>query len=218
MITKDRILHTAVSKFNEKGYHSMTLTDVAHACEMSRGNLAYHYKNKDHILNDLVVRMVTEVRKIQNQRKDFPAFSNLSLDIRTCGILQERYKFIFRDTSVLEHKSVKKVMRIWSDVAIRRNKEAFAFGVDIGNMKEEAFDGLYAQLAVNAWMIAYYWVAQESIRIVEKYEDAEKMVWTTIIPHFTKKGMSSFNEYYGEQYLDKMGEPIHNYINLKELF
>lgn len=218
MLTKDRILQTAVSLFNEKGYHAMTLTDVAHACEMSRGNLAYHYKYKEHILNDLVVRMVKEVRLLQNQRKEYPAFSNLSLDIRTCGILQERYKFIFRDTSVLEHKSVKKVMRIWSAIAIRQNKEAFAFGVDIGNMKEEAFDGLYAQLAVNAWMIAYYWVAQQSIRFVQDNEQAEKMVWATIIPHFTEKGLNSFKEYYGEKYLEDMGEPIQTHMNLKELF
>ena len=218
MLTKDRILQTAVAHFNQRGYHSMTLTDIAHSCEMSRGNLAYHYKNKDHILNDLVVRMVREVRELQNQRKDFPAFSNLSLDVRTCGILQERYRFIFRDTSVLEHNTVKRVMKIWSEVSIRRNREAFGFGVDIGNMKPELFDGLYSQLAVNAWMVAYYWVAQQSIRIVDHQEEAEKMIWSTVIPHFTTKGMNSFEQFYGPNYLKQMGKPIEEYIDLKQLF
>lgn len=218
MATKNRILQTAVEHFNQRGYHSMTLTDVAHACEMSRGNLAYHYKNKDHILNDLVVRMVKEVRTLQNERKDFPAFSNLSLDVRTCGILQERYKFIFRDTSVLEHNSVKRVMKIWSEISIRKNKEAFAFGVDIGNMKAELFPGVYSQLAVNAWMVAYYWVAQQSIRIVGQEEEAEKMIWTTILPYFTEKGMNSFQQFYGKTYLKNMGSPIREYIDFKQLF
>ncbi len=218
MKTKKRILSTSIEQFNTHGYHQITLADIAKACEMSRGNLAYHYKNKIHILNDLVVRMVSEVRAIQDQRKDFPAFSNLSLDVRTCRILQDRYRFIFRDSSVLEHKHIRHVMKIWSEVSITRNKEAFAFGVSIGNLKPELFDGMYAQLAVNAWLVAYYWVSQETVRKVGSKEEAEKMIWSTIIPHFTDKGMQAFIQYYGKSYLQNIGRPINKEVKQNLLF
>lgn len=218
MKTKKRILSTSIEQFNKHGYHQITLADIAKACDMSRGNLAYHYKNKVHLLNDLVVRMVSEVRAIQDQRKDFPAFSNLSLDVRTCRILQGRYKFIFRDSSVLEHKHIRHVMKIWSEVSIARNKEAFAFGVSIGNLKPELFDGMYTQLAVNAWMVAYYWVSQETVRKVGRDEEAEKMIWSTIVPHFTDKGMQAFIQYYGKSYLANIGKPINQEVKQNLLF
>jgi len=208
MQRKDRILEKAIEVFNDRGYHAVTLTDVAHACEMSRGNLAYHFKYKKHILNDLIIKMVHEVRRIQLGRKDYPAFSNLSLDVRTCGTLQDKYRFIFRDSSVLEHNSIKRVMKIWSEISITRNLEAFAFGVEIGTMKPEPFGGLYHQLSVNAWMVAYYWVAQQSVRAVANYEEAEKMVWSTVIPHFTEKGLAAFQNIYGEDYFDQGGIPV----------
>jgi len=218
MTTKNRILTVSIQQFNLLGYHQVTLADIAKACDMSRGNLAYHYKNKVHILNDLVVRMVTEVRTIQDQRKGFPAFTNLTLDVRTCRILQGRYKFIFRDSSVLEHKHIRRVMNIWSEVSIQRNNEAFAFGVSIGNLRPELFNGMYAQLSINAWMVAYYWVSQETVRDIKKGEEAEKMIWATIIPHFTDKGLRAFEAYYGKSYMSKMGKPINKVVKQNLLF
>lgn len=216
--TKARILEVSIEQFNEKGFHQVTLADIAKSCLMSRGNLAYHYKAKINLLNDLVVRMVNEVREIQSNRKDYPAFSNLQLDVNSCRILQGRYKFMFRDSSVLEHKHIKKVLSIWSEVSIKRNKEAFAFGVSIGNLKPELFPGLYSQLAVNAWMVTFYWVAQESVRKVGALEEAEKMVWSTIIPHFTEKGLAVFKEFYGDQFLKEMGAPIEKELQEPRLF
>lgn len=218
MQTKVKILDRCVLAFNENGYHSFTISDLAQVCHMSRGNFAYHYKYKKHILNDLVIRMVREVQEIQIDRKNYPAFSNLSLDVKTCGILQDRYQFIFRDMSVLEDTSVQRVMKIWSEISIKRNMEAFLFAIDNGNMKPEAFKGLYYQLAVNAWMVAYYWLAQKSVRSVGKYEQAERMVWSTIMPHFTEKGLKAFHQFYGKTYLERKGAPIESYIKQTEIF
>jgi len=149
---------------------------------------------------------------------DLAAFSNLSLDIKTCGFLQKKYPFVFRDMSVLEHKAIKDVMTDWSQKTIKRNIGSFAFAIEIGNMKNEPFDGLYYQLAVNAWMISYYWVAQKAVRKVLKQDEAEKMIWCSIIPHFTEKGMQAFKSYYGNKYLDKIGKSYLNYIEQKQLF
>jgi len=218
MQKKNKILDVCVQAFNNRGYHACTISDLAQACNMSRGNFAYHYKYKKHILNDLVIRMVREVQEIQIKRKNYPAFSNLSLDVKTCGILQDRYQFIFRDMSVLEHTSVQRVMKIWSEISIKRNMEAFLFAIDNGNMKPEPFKGMYYQLAVNAWMVAYYWLAQKSVRTVGKYEQAERMVWSTIMPHFTEKGLNAFHQFYGKTYLERKGAPLESYIKQTAIF
>jgi len=218
MQTKQKILSKAIRLFNQKGFYAFTLSDIAQYCQMSRGNLAYHFKNKNEILEEVATAMLQYIVQIQIERKNYPAFSNLSLDVRTCGILQKKYPFVFRDMSVLEHNTIKKVMKDWSTKTIQNNVEAFAFAVEIGNMKNELYNGLYYQLAVNAWLITYYWVAQKAVRRITKQEEAEKMIWSTIIPHFTTKGIQAFKSFYGKKYLDNIGKPLKTYIKQKKLF
>lgn len=218
MKTRERIISVVIDAFNEKGYHHYSLADLAQICSMSRGNLAYHYKYKEDILDDISVRMVRDIGRFLRKRKDYPAFHNLNLDIRTCRFLQEKYPFVFRDMSILEHASIKEVMTKWSKEVIKRNLDAFAHGIKIGNVKPEPNDGLYYQLAVNAWLITYNWLAQQHIREIGKQEEADIMVWSTILPHFTKKGKGEFLNYYGQDFLSKLGIPIQQYIDLKHLF
>jgi len=167
---------------------------------MSRGNLTYHYKNKEDILADIALEVSEEINRFKAERKNYPAFSNLNLDIKICGKLQENYPFIFRDMNVLENPQINTVMKSWSESSIDQNMAAFKFGLEIGNLKEESLEGLYYQLAVNTWMVTFYWISQKSVREVQSLESAERMVWTTIYPHFTDKGKQAFHGYFGEDY------------------
>lgn len=216
MKKRELILTQVADAFNSKGYHAYSLSDLAELCGMSRGNLAYHYKYKEDILDDISVKMRKTIKRYQNKRVDFPAFYNLSLDIRTCRSLQRSFPFVFRDMSVLEHNSIKVVMSSWTKEVIKRNLNTFAYGIDIGNVKPEPYKGLYYQLSLNAWLLTYYWVAQESVREIGK-EQIEVTVWSTIYPHFTEKGMNEFQEYYGEDFLSKSGISIENYLNVQHL-
>ncbi len=218
MKTRERIISAVLEGFNDKGYHALSVTDLAQLCNMSRGNLAYHYKYKEDILDDISVKMVKDISRFLKKRKDYPAFHNLNLDIRTCRFLQEKYPFVFRDMSVLEHSSIKEVLTKWSKEVIKRNLDAFAYGIKIGNVKPEPYAGLYYQLSVNAWLITYNWLAQEQVREIGLNEEAHTMVWSTIIPHFTEKGLQEFLNYYGDDFISNFGIPIQQYIDLKHLF
>ncbi len=218
MKTRERIISSVISAFNEKGYHSFSLADLAQKCNMSRGNLAYHYKYKEDILDDISVKMVRDINRFLKKRMDYPAFYNLNLDIRTCRFLQEKYPFVFRDMTILEHDSIKEVLTKWSKEVIKRNLNAFAYGIEIGNVKPEPYEGLYYQLSVNAWLITYNWLAQQYVRQIGDLEKAERMVWSTIIPHFTEKGMEAFLAYYGKDFVSNFGIPIKQYMELKHLF
>jgi len=217
MKTRERIIAAIIAAFNEGGYHGYSLTDLAAICKMSRGNLAYHYKNKEAILDDISIRMKKDVNRFRARRKDFIAFYNLSLDIRTCRSLQKWYPFVFRDMSVLGHASIKDVLSDWSKEVIKSNLNAFAYGIKVGNVKAEPYEGLYYQLSVNAWLITYYWISQKEVRDLHHKEDAERMVWSAIIPHFTDKGRGEFIEFYGDNDKLQFGIPIKQYMDLQHL-
>ncbi len=62
--TKERILSTAQSLFNSEGEPEVTPADIAHELEISPGNLYYHYKGKEPIIQALFDRFDEEIRMV----------------------------------------------------------------------------------------------------------------------------------------------------------
>ena len=53
-LTKREIVAEASKQFLEKGYSNTTISSIAQALGMSKGNLTFYYKSKEHLLAELV--------------------------------------------------------------------------------------------------------------------------------------------------------------------
>lgn len=100
MKTKNRILHTALELFNEKGLNEVTLRGIALSTGMSQGNLNYHFRTKSEIVSALYYNLVEEMdealKKItQNQ----PVFSLMFESSLVSMNILFKYKFIAQDLS-----------------------------------------------------------------------------------------------------------------------
>lgn len=60
MSTKNRILDTALELFNAKGVHSVGVREIARALAISPGNLQYHFRRKEDLVEALIERMHLE--------------------------------------------------------------------------------------------------------------------------------------------------------------
>ncbi len=206
--TKAVILETARKKFNQYGYEAISVLEIAKDLGMTRGNLAYHFKNKEALLSALAEEMWNRLNKDRLQSRNFPSFQNLHLEITSLYQIQKDYAFIYLNSHILNHPKIKKKFRAETKRAIADNKAIIAFSIRNGNMNKEPFPGIYNNLAFVTWMLTFYWFSQKIILGEKKEADCEKMIWSTLLPHFTDKGLTAFKSFFGKKYLSSLGKPF----------
>ena len=217
MNTKDKIIKHSIAKFNESGYGAVSLFELAQNLGISRGNLTYHFKDKEMLLKAILNEMWEKIEAQRTKSRMLPSFENLNNEVKLYFKFQKKYAFIFMDSQVLKLPFINKKFKEMSQQTILDNKAAIAFAIQLGNMKPEPFPGIYNNIAIMTWMLSFYWQAQSVIRGGAKETDGEKIIWSLLIPHFTDKGIKSFRNYFGDQYYQELGEPfeldINNYMS-----
>ncbi|MBT8220012.1 MAG: hypothetical protein KJP00_09310, partial [Bacteroidia bacterium] len=53
-----------------------------------------------------------------------------------------------------------------------------------------------------------YWLSQQISRGQKPVADAEKVIWSLVLPHMTEKGLASFKQHYGLAFYNQLGEPF----------
>ena len=205
METKQRILDKAIQTFNEHGYGAVNLFELAKSLDMSRGNMTYHFKDKEALLKDITDQLWQKLAKVRLE-KSIPSFQNLHNDAQLYYKLQKEYSFIFHDNQVLKHELVASKMKALCQKMIKDIEVAIAFSIQLGNVKPEPVPGVYKNLSVSTWMLMFFWPSQQNIRGRDTGEDGEKVIWSLLLPHLTEKGLASFKKFFGDEYLSSMGE------------
>lgn len=207
--TKQKIIQKAVALFNEKGFASVTLFEIAGTLKMTRGNLTYHFKNKDLLLKAIAEELWLKMEAERSKVRLLPSFENLHNEIHLYYRIQKEYAFIFLDYHVLNHPIIKQKFHELTVQGIKEVEATIAFAISIGNMRPEPYEGIYHNLAFTTWMVYFYWLNQQMIRgevIGENGEDSAKKIWSMLLPHLTKKGLKAFRKFFGENYLRQLGK------------
>jgi AcrR family transcriptional regulator len=208
MSTKEKIIQAATEVFNKQGFLAATLQDVANHLGISRGNLQYHFKDKEALLSAIVDEMWAKMAVGRVKSRAHPTFANLHNEVQLYYQVQKAYAFIFLDTHVLTHPVLRARFRAMTEQTIADNKAALAFAIQTGNLKPEAHPGTYHNIAFITWMLTFYWLSQQIIRGEKTREDGEKLIWSMLLPHFTAKGVQAFKRFFGEDYFNSLGDPF----------
>lgn len=201
-------MQAATKAFNEKGYGTVNLKELAQRMGISRGNLAYHFKDKELLLAAIVEEMWQKIREEKLKTKQALSFKNLRSLTQLYYTFQQEYSFIFLDTHVTNHPIVKAQFQEMVEQSIGDFEDIIAFGIQAGNMKEEQLSGTYKNLAFTVWMLGFYWLSQQITRGDKTIADAEKVIWSLVIPHMTEKGLTAFKQFYGANFYEALGSPF----------
>jgi AcrR family transcriptional regulator len=99
--TRDRILQSSLRLFNDAGAASVSTNRIAAELEISAGNLYYHFKNKEQIVEVLVRRFEQRLAPIDSGARSIKAVDDLWLALHLTFEAIHDYRFVFRDADYL---------------------------------------------------------------------------------------------------------------------
>lgn len=206
MTTKEKILNTSIQLFNKKGVNNITLRDIAEEVGISTGNLAYHFKNKDVIIEEAFHQMVKERNQLFTGVRQIPTMEQIYNEVYPAIELGKKYLFFNLDTVHIlrNYPTIAALHRQYLEESRQYIKAVLDYSVGSGNMKPEAMEGEYDRLATTIWLLHNFWLTQMAIRgkKCKSVEELRQTVWDLIIPKLTEKGVQNYQKIY------KKGEKV----------
>jgi AcrR family transcriptional regulator len=157
--TRMRILAACRSLFNERGPGEVTTAQIAAAVGINEGNLYYHFKRKEQILEALFEQYEANLREVASANRDYVEDPQRHGEyLRGWFNLMWEWRFFYRDIGLIArhapslHSQVQELSD-YGQAQVRLMLETQARAGLIAAPPEEI-----DRLVVNAWIIATYWI------------------------------------------------------------
>jgi len=163
--TRQRILDRSLAMFNERGEPRVTTNHIADELEISPGNLYYHFRNKDDIIEQLFVRYEQRMDEALTPPDDrLPGLEDIWIQLHRVFECIWDYRFLYRD--LLEILSRNRRLRVRFARILRRADER-ARTVMRGLAQAGVIRASAAEIeaaATNLLVLATFWLNYAAIR------------------------------------------------------
>jgi AcrR family transcriptional regulator len=174
--TRERILELSLRLFNEFGEPNITTTVIADEMNISPGNLYYHFRNKDDIVNSLFAQFETEIgRMLSMPEGRRPNMEDVWLYLHFSFELVWRYRFFYRDLNDLLSRNRKLELHFKQILA---HKIKVAKELCLGLREDQAMEANDMEieaLATNIVVVGTYWLSYEYVRNPRRYTEQQAM-------------------------------------------
>lgn len=197
--TKQKIVDASKELFNEQGYSQVTIRMIAMKLGISSGNLNYHFKKREDILEYLYFEMVVDFdQRIDNLSEIDISFPQILKDIQTSMERMLKYKFIWTDLfNIL--KANDKISAHFNTVYPRRiSGNVFLFDrlQEMQFMRSASFPEEYQILAERMVNFGDTWIYTSEVynrRSSQKQLESQvNAMLAMIYPYLTRKGIQAF--------------------------
>ncbi len=195
--TKTKILSASVKMFNKHGIANVRLQHIADECEISVGNLAYHFKNKEAIVEYVYDHIFDEFSDILSDYLLLENFQGIDDTISQYYLFFQKYKFYFIDMFEIE-RNYPEIIKKWHHYINRmlmQIKGRIDFDIQRGMLVPQS-EEMNELLANNIWMSIIFWLPQRILRGLSIEEKTFKeAVWSQMTPYLTDRGEEEFVVY-----------------------
>jgi AcrR family transcriptional regulator len=175
--TRERILELALRLCNEYGEPNVNTTIIAEEMNISPGNLYYHFKNKEDIINNVFQQFEREIDKLltipTSTDGRLPNVEDAWLFLHVLFELIWKYRFFYRDLNNLLINNRTFELRFKS---LLTQKVKMAHWLADGLSRQGALEATKAEidaLATNMVVVATYWLSYEYVLNPRRFSEPE---------------------------------------------
>ncbi|MEK7751856.1 MAG: TetR/AcrR family transcriptional regulator [Acidobacteriota bacterium] len=171
--TRERIIETSLGLFNRFGEPNVTTTVISDEMNISPGNLYYHFRNKDEIIEEIFRAFEREIEDtLAAPQQRAPDVEDTWLFLHILFELIWKYRFLYRDLNDLlsRNRTVEIHFRRILDHSVRTATLLCEGMVGVGQMRAERHE--IEALATNMVLVSTYWLSYEYVRDPRKPVEA----------------------------------------------
>ena len=163
--TRERILEASLRLFNEQGEPNITTNHIADELEISPGNLYYHFRNKDDIIEHLFGQYEERIdRALLQPQGRLPNLEDIWLQLHLIYECIWEYRFLYRD--LVDILSRNRKLRLHFGRILKRateNAQDVMRGLVQAGVMRASADEIQAT-ATNILVIATFWLNYSAVR------------------------------------------------------
>lgn len=194
--TKLRILEVSRILFNEEGLSSTRLQQIADACKISVGNLAYHFSTKEVIAEKLIEQASEELMHLLKNYGKAPSMEDISMFIHQYLLISFKYSFLIKGSIELKNK-FSESHRLITSLLKKCRLQLFE---RLNWMKEKSLLIMQTDtkvLSFNLWVLLnygsfYFEMDDESSN--DSLIRAEIHIWQYLFGHLTETGIKQVSD------------------------
>ncbi len=197
LTTKQRILKVSEKLFFEQGIANVRLQQIADHSKLSIGNLAYHFKNKETIVQEVYKELLSELSALHSGNTDFTGLAGCEKYFSDMFKFQQENGFYLNNFWEIErtYPQIKKSWQSISNVMLSQLRKRIAANVESGNLKEEEFEGAHELLANTILLGINYRIPQQILRGKTYRQKAYKnFLWSLLYPYLTARGKREYKK------------------------
>jgi AcrR family transcriptional regulator len=164
--TREIILDTSLELFNSLGLSQVTLRTIAKKMGISQGNLNYHFKKRDDIIEGLYFQLVKNIdssmSSMQESKNPFQLLVSIS---ETIMFNFHEYRFFLLDFVQIMREN-KKIRTHYTELTIQREEQfsmLFNLLIKEGLMRKEILPNEYKNLYKRFQILGDFWISDAEI-------------------------------------------------------
>jgi len=191
--TQTRITQKAIELFNQHGTRAISTNRIADECGISRGNLHYHFRTKEEIIQTIFHQIDRKMNKSWYEDHLHPTMEMMHLMFSRQMTLIWDYRFLYRELTTLLHND-DRLKVLFMDSRRKRVNEVELF---FKEMVEAGFIDLNDRpakldsLLLVSWLISDQWLPYLDMYDLELNEENIKsgfdLIFQVFQPYFTEK-------------------------------
>ncbi|MFS4483418.1 TetR/AcrR family transcriptional regulator [Hyunsoonleella sp. 2307UL5-6] len=197
--TKDKILVTALDLFNTQGMAKVTLRTIASKMGISQGNLNYHFKKREDIVEALYFQIVVNINQvIANSMQSKNHLESVFSISKAIMFTFYKYQFFLLDF-VLIMRENKKIKAHYVTLIKQREAEFLKMTkllIDKDLIRKPIFSNEYNNLFKRFQILSDFWMSSvvvEQGKITEASVDQySEIIYQSLFPYLTLKGQELY--------------------------